>query len=73
MGQNKTKSRTSKPKATTRPEDNFIRVTSLFDRRLTAPNMTAQLDQYYEKNVSTSTVKRRLCEAGLFGRIAVKK
>ena len=36
-------------------EDNFIRVTSLGDRRLTAPNITGQLNQCHEKNVSTST------------------
>ncbi len=31
-------SRASRPKATTRAEDNFIRVTSLRDRMKTAPN-----------------------------------
>ena len=52
---------------------NFIRVTNLRDRRLTPPNNTAQLNQCQEKNVSTFTVRRRLCEAGLYGRIAIKK
>ena len=45
-------------------------VTSLHDRRLVTPNITAQLNQY-EKNVWTSM--RKLCEAVLYGRIAVKK
>ena len=45
IGQNRTKSRAVKPKATTRAEDNFIRVTSLHDRRLTALDITAQLNQ----------------------------
>ena len=54
-------------------EDNFIKVTSLRDKKLSAPNITAQLNQYYEKNVSTSTVRRRPCEACLYGRIVVKK
>lgn len=63
----------TRPKAATRAEDNFIRVTSLRDRSLTAPNITAQLNQCHEKNVSTSIVRRRLCKAGLYGRIAVKK
>ena len=54
-------------------DDNFIKVTSLHDRRLTTPNITAQLNQCCEKNVSTFTVRRRLCEAGLYGRIVVKK
>ena len=48
-------------------------VTSLRDRRLTAPNITAQLNQSHEKNETTSTVRRRLYEAGLYGRIDVKK
>ena len=48
-GQNKTKSRTGRPKATTKAEDNFIRVTSFHDRRLTALNITVQQNQYREK------------------------
>ena len=52
--------------------NNFIGVTSLCDRRLTAPYITAQLNQYHEKDVSTSTMRRRLCEAGLYGKITVK-
>ena len=53
--------------------DHFIRVTSLSHWRLTAPNITAQLNQSWGKNVSTSTVRRRLCEAGIYCRIADKK
>ncbi len=47
-------------------------VTSLCGRRLTAPNITAQLNPCHEKNESPSTMWRRLCEAGLYGRTAVK-
>ena len=47
-------------------------VTSLDDRRLTAPNIIAHLNQCHEK-MSTSTVRKRLCEYDLYGRIAVKK
>ena len=72
IGQNKTKSRDSRLKVTTRAEDNFIRVANLRDRRLTAPDIIEQLNPCHE-NMSTSTVRRRLCEAGLYGRIAVKK
>ena len=54
-------------------EKNFIKVTSLRDRRVTAPNITAQLNQCHKKNESIFTLKRRLCEAGLYGRISVKK
>ena len=60
MQWNKTKSKTGRPKATTKPEDNFIRVTSLHDRRLIVWNITGQLNQCGEKNVSKSTVSRRL-------------
>ena len=71
-GQNKTKDRADRPKATPRAEVSFIRVTSLHDRRLTTSNITAQLNQSREKML-TSTVKRRLSEAGLYGRNVVKK
>ena len=57
----------------TNAEDNFIRVTSMQDIRLIAPNLFAQLNQCHEKNASTSTVRRSLCEAGLYDRIAVKE
>ena len=50
-------------------DDNLIYVTSLRDRKLSSPNITAQANQCNE----ISTVRRRLCESGLHGRIAVKK
>ena len=70
MGQNKSKSQFSRLKAKASSKDNFI---SLQDRKLTVPNITEQLNQCHEKNVSTSIVGRRLWETGLYGRIAVKK
>ena len=54
-------------------KDNFFRVTSMCDRRLTTPNITVQLNQYCEKNLSTSTVQRRLYETGLYDIIGVKE
>ena len=54
-------------------EGNFIKVPSLRDRRLIAQNISAQVIQCHKKNVSLSSVRRRLCEAGLSGRIAFKK
>ena len=54
-------------------EDSDIRVTSLRDRKLTTLNNTTQQSQCREKNVSSATMKRRLCEADLNGRIAVNK
>ena len=64
-----TKSWAGRPKATTWAVDNIIRVTCWCISRLTTPNITAQ---FHEKDESTSTM-RRLCKAGLYGRIAVKK
>ena len=51
----------------------FTCVDSLRDTRVTVTNLTAQLNQCREKNISTSTVRRRLCETVLYGRITVKK
>ncbi|MBN3271930.1 AFF4 protein, partial [Polyodon spathula] len=48
-------------------------VTSLRNRRLTAPEIQAQLNATRSTDVSTSTVQRRLHEAGLTGRIAANK
>ena len=57
----------------TNAEYTFIRVTSLHYRRLTGSNIIEQLNQCHEKNVPQSTVRRRLYEAVLYSRIAVKK
>ena len=54
-------------------EDNFIRVTCLFDRRLTALNITGKLNQCHERNVSTSIARKKKDDPGLYGRIIVKK
>ena len=72
-GPHKTKSRSGRPKETTRAEDNFITVTSLRHRRLTASNIPVQLNQCHAKNVSISIIRRKLNEAGLYGRIAFKR
>ena len=41
--------------------------------RLTSPQMEASLNSTHKTSVSTSTVKRRLRDAGLPGRVAKKK
>ena len=64
--------RSGRPKATTQSED-FLRVDSLRDRRLTGQQLQAQLNTGRSKEVSVSTVKRRLRAAGLTGRVAVRK
>ena len=48
-------------------------VARLCNRRLTAPNVTAKLNQCREKNVSIFSVSRRLGKTGLYSRIFVKK
>ena len=58
---------------TTKQEDKYIRVSSLRNRRLTGPQLAASLNGTRKMPVSTSTVKRRLRDAGLLGRVAKKK
>ena len=54
----------------------FIRVTSLRNRRLTAAQIRDQVNATQSsssRHISRTTVKRRLCESGLHGRIAARK
>lgn len=67
------KSRSGRPKITTIEEDRKIVLTSKRNRRKTAPEITAEMNEHREKPISVSTVKRRLQQAGLHGRIAMKK
>ena len=72
-GGNSNRKRSGRPKATTQSEDKFLRVNSLRDRRLTGQQLQVQLNTGRSKEVSVSTVKRRLRDAGLTGRVAVRK
>ena len=72
-GGNSDRKRSGRPKATTQSEDKFLRVNSWRDRRLTGQQLQAQLNTARSKEVSVSTVKRRLRAAGLTGRVAVRK
>lgn len=72
-GSNQTRSRSGRPKCTTQSEDNLIVVTSKRNRLLTAPQIREQMNSSRSKPVSVTTVKRRLRDAGLFGRVAVRK
>lgn len=72
-GKNEDRKRSGRPKSTTSQEDNFIRVLSKRNRRLTAPQITASLNETRGTPVSITTVKRRLLSAGLRGCVAVKK
>ena len=71
-GSNQNRKR-SVPWCTTKQEDKYIRVSSLRNRRLTGPQLAASLNGTHKTPVSTSTVKRRLQDAGLLGRVAKKK
>uniref|UniRef100_A0A8C4EPW0 Transposase Tc1-like domain-containing protein n=1 Tax=Dicentrarchus labrax TaxID=13489 RepID=A0A8C4EPW0_DICLA len=48
-------------------------INSFRDRRLTGEQLQAQLNSGRNKQVSVSTVKRRLRAAGLTGRVAARK
>ena len=72
-GSNQSRKRSGRPWCTTQQEDKYIRVSSLRKRRLTAPQLAASLNGTRKTPVSTSTVKRRLRDAGLLGRVAKKK
>lgn len=72
-GTHEDRTRSGRPKATSESENKFIRVTSLRNRQLSARDIQAQLNASRSTEVSTSTVQRRLREAGLTGRISAKK
>ena len=65
--------RSGRPRVTTQREDRRIVVTSRRNRRLTAPDIAAVINVRRPAPVSVTTVKRRLVESGLSGRVAAKK
>lgn len=71
-GSNQDRSRSGRPKCTSAKEDKYLRVSSR-NRRLTAPELAASLNQTREKPVSTNTVRRRLRTARVVGRVAKRK
>lgn len=62
-----------KARITTASDDNYLAQLSIRNRRLTAPELAAFVQKSLKKKISVTTVKRRLHEKGLYGRIAVKK
>nr|XP_054769264.1 uncharacterized protein LOC129276894 [Lytechinus pictus] len=66
-GSNGNRRRSGRPKTTSPAEDKYIRVSSLRNRCLTCPQITAGLNNTREMPVCSSTVRRRLCGAGLMG------
>ncbi|KAL1261386.1 hypothetical protein QQF64_006651 [Cirrhinus molitorella] len=67
----RTAPRKGRPRVTSAAEDKFIRVTSLRNRKLTAPQIRAQIiatQSSCSRHISTSTVQRRLRKSGLYDR-----
>jgi len=60
-------------RSTSHAEDQHIKLISKRNRKLTAPEIAAEFNRGRDKALSVSTVKRRLQEAGLHGRVAVRK
>lgn len=58
-GENFDRKRSGRPKATTKSEDEFLRANGR-DRRLTGQQLQAELNSGRKKQVSVSTVKRRV-------------
>ena len=61
------KRKSGRPRCSNEQEDKYISVSSLKNRHLTSPQLAASLNSTYKTPVSTSTVKRRLRDAGLLG------
>lgn len=70
---NQSRKRSRRPRCTTEQEDKYIRISSLRNRCLTGPKLAASLTSTPKTAVSKSTVKSRLRDAGLQGRVAKKK
>lgn len=60
-------------RVTSQREDQRICITSKRNRRLTAPEIAAEINRGRQRPISVSTVKRRLKEANLHGRVAHRK
>lgn len=72
-GSLKNKKRSGRPRKTTKTEDRYIKILSKKNRRLTAPEIRAELNNSRTDPISVSTVKARLAEANLHGRVAARK
>lgn len=70
---NKNRVRCGRPRITTEREDKYITVLSKRERTRTAPDIREELNALRSSSLSVPTVRRRLLEVGLKGRIAAKK
>ena len=72
-GSNQNRKRSGRPRCSTEQEDKYIRVSSMSNRQFTSPQLANSLNSTRKTPATTSTVKRRLRDAGLLGRVAKKK
>lgn len=69
-GSHEDRPRTGKPRVTSAAEDHFIRVATLGNRKLKAPQIRAHINASQSsssRHISTSTVQRRMRESDLHG------
>ena len=65
--------KSGRPRSTTPQEDQFIKLTSLRNRRATASDIQSSINAIREKTICKTTVRRRLAASGLKGRVACCK
>lgn len=65
--------RSGRPRKTSKIEDDRIVILSKRDRRCSAVNICSEINKTREQPVSVTTVKNRLLDVGLFGRVAIRK
>lgn len=72
-GSNKNRKGSGRPRKTSKRDDNRLLEISKSNRFKTAPDLRVEINQSLVAPISLTTVKRRLREKGLIGRVAVKK
>lgn len=74
-GDFETKKRNGRPRKLSDKKVKYLRLACLTGRKKTARELMDECNKLLPKNeqVSRSTVTRRLCENGLYGRVAVRK
>lgn len=72
-GSNRNRKGSGRPRKTSKRDDNRLLEISKSNRFKTAPDLRAEINQSLVAPISLTTVKRRLRENGLIGRVAVKK
>lgn len=65
--------RSGRPKITSKREDNYIVNKSKRNRRLTAREITQEINKTRKHPISITTIKRRLKDQNMNGRVAAKK